>query len=76
MGCIFPMVVFLLLPHGEFGPNGHQEDAPTLLYRVCFIYLLIYLFINVKVRICYNDILQLVKHRLHIIYIEYKSKNF
>ena len=27
VGCVFPNVAVSLLPHGEFGPNDHQEDA-------------------------------------------------
>ena len=27
VGCVFPMVVVSLLPHAEFGPNDHLEDA-------------------------------------------------
>ena len=27
VGC-FPMVVVSILPHAEFGPNDHWEDAP------------------------------------------------
>ena len=26
--CVFPVVVVSMLPHAEFGPNDHQEDAP------------------------------------------------
>ena len=26
-GCVFRMVVVFILPHAEFGPNGHREDA-------------------------------------------------
>ena len=25
---VFPMVVVSILPHAEFGPNDHREDAP------------------------------------------------
>ena len=28
VGCVFPMVVVSILPHAEFGPNDHREDAP------------------------------------------------
>ena len=28
LGCIFPMVIVSILPHTEFGPNDHWEDAP------------------------------------------------
>ena len=28
VGCILPMVVGSILPHAEFGPNHHREDAP------------------------------------------------
>ena len=27
VGCVFPMVVFSILQHAEFGPNDHREDA-------------------------------------------------
>ena len=27
VGCVFPMVVVSILPHAEFGPNDHREDA-------------------------------------------------
>ena len=30
LGRVFPMVVVSILPHAEFGPNDHREDAPTL----------------------------------------------
>ena len=33
MGCVFTMVVVSILPHVEFGPNDHREEAPSLLYR-------------------------------------------
>ena len=26
--CVLPMVVDSMLPHAEFGPNDHREDAP------------------------------------------------
>ena len=26
--CVFPMVVVSVLPHAEFGPYDHREDAP------------------------------------------------
>ena len=29
--CVFPIVVVPILPHADFGPNDHREDAPTLL---------------------------------------------
>ena len=32
-GCVFPMVVISLLPHGEFGRNDHREDAPHFTSR-------------------------------------------
>ena len=28
VGCVFPMVVVYILPHGEFGPNDHGPDTP------------------------------------------------
>ena len=28
VGRVFPMVVVSILPHAEFGPNDHREDAP------------------------------------------------
>ena len=28
VGCVFPMVIFSILPHAEFGPNDYQEDTP------------------------------------------------
>ena len=28
----FPMVVVSILPHAEFGPNDHREDAPHFTY--------------------------------------------
>ena len=28
MGCVFPMVILSILPHAEFGPNDHRENAP------------------------------------------------
>ena len=28
VGCVFPMVVFFILHHVEFGPNGLRKDAP------------------------------------------------
>ena len=31
VGCVFQMVVVSILPNMEFGRNGHQEGAPTLL---------------------------------------------
>ena len=27
LGCILPMVVVMVLPHAEIGPNDHREDA-------------------------------------------------
>ena len=27
VGCVFPMVAVSVLPHAEFGPNEHREDA-------------------------------------------------
>ena len=34
VGCVFAMVVVFILPHAEFGQNGHREDAPQFsLYR-------------------------------------------
>ena len=28
MGCVIPLVDVSILPHAEFGPNDHREDAP------------------------------------------------
>ena len=28
VGCVFSMVIVSILPHAEFGPNDHREDAP------------------------------------------------
>ena len=28
VGRVFPMVVFSIQPHAEFGPTDHQKDAP------------------------------------------------
>ena len=28
VGCVFPMIAVSILPHAEFGLNGHWEDAP------------------------------------------------
>ena len=28
VGCVFSMVLVTILPHAEFGQNGHREDAP------------------------------------------------
>ena len=28
VGCVLPKVVVSILPHAEFGPSDHQEDAP------------------------------------------------
>ena len=27
VGCLFPMVVVSILPHADFGPNDHRDDA-------------------------------------------------
>ena len=27
VGCVFPMVVVSMLPHADFGPNDHRDDA-------------------------------------------------
>ena len=27
VGCVFPMVIVSIVPHAEFGPNDHREDA-------------------------------------------------
>ena len=32
--CVFLMVIVSILPHAEFGPNGHEEDAPHFIF--CF----------------------------------------
>ena len=37
MGCVFPMVVFSIMPHAEFAPNDHQEGAPHFNNRPCEI---------------------------------------
>ena len=34
VGCVFPMVIASILPHAEFGPNDHREDAP---HFICII---------------------------------------
>ena len=31
VGCVFPIVVVSILPHAEFGPNEHREDASHLI---------------------------------------------
>ena len=28
LGCVVRMVVNSILPHAEYGPNNHREDAP------------------------------------------------
>ena len=28
VGCVFPIVVVSILPHTDFGQNGHSEDTP------------------------------------------------
>ena len=28
VGSVFPIVVVSILPHADFGPNNHREDAP------------------------------------------------
>ena len=28
VGCVVVMVVVSILPHAEFGPNDHRQDAP------------------------------------------------
>ena len=33
VGCVSPMVVVSIVPHAEFGPNDHMEDAPYFIYR-------------------------------------------
>ena len=35
LGCVFPMVIVSILPHAEFGWNGHQERAPHFILRGC-----------------------------------------
>ena len=30
VGCVVVMVVVSILPHAEFGPNDHRQDAPPL----------------------------------------------
>ena len=37
----FPMVVSSILPHAEFGPDDHQEDAHHLNLLIAFIFLFI-----------------------------------
>ena len=32
VGCIYPMVVVSILPHAEFGPNEHQEEAHHFIF--------------------------------------------
>ena len=32
VGCVLPMVIVCILPHAEFGPNGHQKDVPHFSY--------------------------------------------
>ena len=36
LGRVFPMVVVSILPHAEFGPNDHREDAPHFIAQ-CWI---------------------------------------
>jgi len=31
---VVPMIVVSILPHAEFGPNDHREDAPHFSIRV------------------------------------------
>ena len=38
VGCVFPMFVDPILPHAEFGPNGHQEDAPHFIFLINISY--------------------------------------
>ena len=33
VGCVFPMVVVSILPHTEFGPNDHREDASHFILK-------------------------------------------
>ena len=36
-GCVFPVAIVSMLPHAEFGPNDHREDAPHFsFYRTDF----------------------------------------
>ena len=32
LGCASPKVVDSIVPHAEFGPNGHREDAPDFIF--------------------------------------------
>ena len=33
-GCVFPLVAGSMLPHAEFGPIDHWEDAPHYTYKI------------------------------------------
>ena len=37
--CVFSLIVISILPHAEFGPNGHGKDAPhfTHLYKSWYL---------------------------------------
>ena len=37
VGCVFSMVAVSMLPHAEFGPKDHREDAPNF-NRVHFLF--------------------------------------
>ena len=37
VGCVYPMFVDPRLPHAEFGPNGHQEDALHFIFWILSI---------------------------------------
>ena len=34
VGCVLQMVVLSILPHAEFGPNGHREGTPHFTFWV------------------------------------------
>ena len=33
VGCVFSMVAVSILPHAEFGPNDHQDEAPHFIIQ-------------------------------------------
>ena len=37
VGCIFPIVIVPILPHTEFGPNDHRNDALHFSFRCDFM---------------------------------------
>ena len=39
VGCVFPMVIVSILPHAEFGPNDHREDAPHFITRHTIVWI-------------------------------------